>query len=145
MQTMEARLKGTLTLCVSLLVSAAAAISPGQAAPIFVNGLALSGDLQDKASNEFRFRVGYFSDIYYDPNRDEWWALSDRGPGGGTLHYDTRVQRFTIDVNPTTGAISNFAIAETVKFTDNGVPFAGIGPNIHNVLGSSFDPAGIMV
>jgi hypothetical protein len=34
-------------------------------------------------------RLGFFSDIYYDPIRDEWWAISDRGPGGGVLDYAT--------------------------------------------------------
>src|SRR5262249_23922620 len=98
----------------SLLVLRAGLISPGQAAPIFVNGLALSGDKPDIARNGLKFRLGYFSDIYYDPNRDEWWALSDRGPGGGVLSYATRVQRFKIDINPVTGAISRFRIVETV-------------------------------
>src|SRR5262245_24414816 len=116
MWTKEARLK-IFTLCMSLLVSLAAAACPGHADPIFVNGLALSGDLQDKA-DQSKFRVGYFSDIYYDPNRNEWWGLSDRGPGGGLLSYGTRVQRFTIDINPVSGAISNFKIVETVEFTN---------------------------
>src|SRR5262245_7972828 len=104
----------TATFLVSLLVSLAALISPGQADPIFVNGLALPGDLQDRAGNELKFRSGYFSDLYYDPNRGEWWALSDRGPGGGVLSYATRAQRFTIDIHPLTGAISKFKIVETV-------------------------------
>ena len=57
----------------------------------FVNGMTLSGGLLDLSggSSANNGRVGYFSDIYYDPNRNEWWGLSDRGPGGGTLAYDT--------------------------------------------------------
>src|SRR5215510_6803083 len=105
---MEARMKATVTLCVSLLALLTVAVSPGQAEPVFVNGLALAGDLNDKAHGESKFRVGYFSDIYYDPNRNEWWALSDRGPGGGVLSYGTRVQRFAVDIHPITGAISRF-------------------------------------
>ena len=61
-------------------------------------------------------RFGHFSDIYYDPNRHEWWALSDRGPGGGLIDYATRVQRFDVDVHPITGRISNFRIRETIRF-----------------------------
>lgn len=142
-------MKVTLTLCVSLLVSVATLISPGQAAPIFVNGLALSGDLQDKGGNELRFRVGYFSDIYYDPNRNEWWALSDRGPGGGVLSYATRAQRFTVDIHPVTGAIARFKIVETVVFRNKlGDPLDGIAPgsalDAAN-LGNSFDPEGLVV
>jgi hypothetical protein len=44
--------------------------------------------------------------------------LSDRGPGGGLIGYGTRVQRFSIDINPLTGHISRFRALETVKFTD---------------------------
>src|SRR4029077_13999027 len=98
---MEARLK-TLALGVSLLVSLAALASPGHAAPSFVNGLALSGDMLDKGGQS-RVRAGFFSDIYYDPNRNEWWGLSDRGPGGGVLSYGTRVQQFMLNIHPVTG------------------------------------------
>src|SRR5262245_42681009 len=122
---MEARVK-TLALCLSLLLSLAASTSRGHAAPTFVNGLALRGDLLDKA-DESKFRVGYFSDIYYDPNRNEWWALSDRGPGGGVLSYGTRVQRFTLSIHPVTGEISHFKIVETVQFKNKlGEPLDGI-------------------
>ncbi len=79
------------------------------ASPTFVNGLAIPGDTADFFGSSVNDgRVGFFSDIYYDPNRNDWWGLSDRGPGGGTLSYETRVQRFTLDIDTTTGAISNF-------------------------------------
>jgi hypothetical protein len=145
---MEARVKATLTVCVSLLILLTGAVSPGQAEPVFVNGLALSGDLQDRAHGS-RFRVGYFSDIYYDPNRDEWWGLSDRGPGGGVLSYGTRVQRFAVDIHPVTGAISRFRIVETVQFQNKlGEPLDGIAPGSAvdaSNLGNSFDPEGLVV
>jgi hypothetical protein len=145
---MEARVKATVMLCVSLLVSLTVAVAAGQAQPVFVNGLALSGDLQDKA-HESRFRVGYFSDIYYDPNRNEWWALSDRGPGGGVLPYGTRVQRFTVDIHPVTGTISRFRIVETVEFRNKlGEPLDGIAPGNAldaSNLGNSLDPEGLVV
>ena len=83
-------------------IAAATALvaSTAQAVPSFVNGLALDGNLLDLSGGTTvnDGRVGFFSDIYYDPNRKEWWGLSDRGPGGGTLDYDTRVQRFTLTV-----------------------------------------------
>ncbi|MGH8755579.1 MAG: hypothetical protein ACREU0_07115 [Burkholderiales bacterium] len=70
-------------------------------APAFVNGLTVPGATVDAtqapAANEGR--LGFFSDIYYDPKRKQWWALSDRGPGGGVLSYQTRVQRFKIKIN----------------------------------------------
>jgi hypothetical protein len=118
------------------------------AEPEFVNGLALPGELRDKAADS-KERVGYFSDIYYDPNQNEWWGLSDRGPGGGVLSYDTRVQRFTLDIDPATGAISKFKIVETVLFKNKvGEALDGIAPGAAldaSNLGNSFDPEGIVV
>ena len=135
-------------LGLALLVSLCAVVSTGHAVPSFVNGLALPGDLRDKA-DEDKFRVGYFSDIYYDPNRHEWWGLSDRGPGGGVLSYHTRVQRFTLDIHPLTGAISKFKIVETVEFKNKlGEPMDGIAPSAAldaSNLGNSFDPEGLVV
>ena len=90
------------------------------AQPQFVNGPRIPGATLDASgepgANAGRF--GHFSDIYYDPNRHEWWALSDRGPGGGLIDYATRVQRFDVDVHPITGRISNFRIRETIRFRD---------------------------
>jgi len=52
------------------------------AGPSFVNGLAIPGDTGDKYGTDVNDgRVGFFSDLYYDSGRDEWWGLSDRGPG----------------------------------------------------------------
>ena len=88
------------------IASAVAALSllltQAHAAPAFVNGLIVDGTTLDAAGGTLvnDGRVGFFSDIYYDPARKEWWALSDRGPGGGTLDYETRVHRFQIDVHP---------------------------------------------
>ena len=122
------------------------------AAPTFVNGLALPGNMLDikhgKAADS-GLRVGYFSDIYYDPNRNEWWGLSDRGPGGGVLHYGTWVQRFNIDIDPVSGAISNFKIVESIHFKNKaGEDLDGIFPSVvldSTNLGNSFDPEGLVV
>ncbi|WIV97110.1 esterase-like activity of phytase family protein [Kinneretia aquatilis] len=118
-----------------------------QAAPSFVNGLALDGAALDLSggSSVNNGRLGYFSDIYYDSKRNEWWGLSDRGPGGGTLNYNTRVQRFTLDVDFNTGAISNFKIAETVVFQSAGQGLNGLAPNPKNQLGLAFDPEGVVI
>ena len=110
---------------VCLLFGSLAAFALGQASTVsaqtvFVNGLKIAGNALDatKQPGANGGRFGFFSDIYYEPNRNEWWALSDRGPGGGLISYATRLNRFTIDINPLTGRISNFRIKETVKFTD---------------------------
>ena len=96
----------------SIFILAVLTAFPGRvnAQATFVNGLIIPGDTLDDTdqpgANAGRARM--FSDLYYDPNRDEWWALSDRGPGGGLLDYSTRVQRFRIQVHPITGRIHNF-------------------------------------
>ncbi len=135
-----------LSTLAGVALAAALHFSNAFAAPTFINGLAIPGDTGDKFGNSVNDgRVGFFSDLYYDPRRGEWWGLSDRGPGGGTISYDTRVQRFTIDLNPVTGAISNFRIVDTVKFAAGNATFNGIAPNPGNVLGRSFDPEGFVV
>ena len=96
-----------------LTAALAAALSPLGAQTLsnitYVNGIAIPGASQDLAGAASDFnRLGFFSDLYYDRNLNEWWGVSDRGPGGGVIKYDTRMQRFTIDINGTTGAISNF-------------------------------------
>jgi len=107
----------------------------------FVNALALDG----AATDATRSRLGYFSDLYYDPVRQEWWGLSDRGPGGGLLSYETRVQRFSLSIDASTGAIGNFQIQQTILFKDGGQPMNGLAPNPANSLGRSFDPEGFVV
>ena len=63
-----------------------------------LNGITIDGASLDLSTGSaFDRRVGFFSDIYYDRSSNAWWGLSDRGPGGGTLPYDTRLQRFTLD------------------------------------------------
>lgn len=120
-------------------------------ASTYVNGITLNGgatDLSQGTSAERR--LGYFSDLYYDANRNEWWGLSDRGPGGGLLNYETRVQRFTLDI-ASNGAISNFQVAQTIKFRDPGttsVPggsFNGLAPNPTSNLGRALDPEGVVI
>ena len=112
---------------------------------VYQNGLALAGDALDLSSGtQAERRLGYFSDIYYDPSRKQWWGLSDRGPGGGVLQYDTRVQRFEVDISAT-GAISNFRVVQTVKFMQGTQPFNGLAPNPTSALGRAFDPEGIVI
>jgi hypothetical protein len=128
------------------LVGGALFAHAASAAPAFVNGLALAGDTGDLFGNRVNDgRVGFFSDLYYDAARGEWWGLSDRGPGGGTLDYDTRVQRFELQVDPVSGAISGFQVLETVKFMRGGAALNGRAPNPVEVLGNAFDPEGFVV
>src|SRR5687768_1764530 len=135
------------TLPVLALVGAFAGAASAQAVSnvSLVNVLALDGAMQDlSAGSAVERRVGFFSDLYYDANRKEWWGLSDRGPGGGTLPYQTRVQRFTLDIGAN-GQIGNFAIAQTVLFKQNGAAMNGLAPNPASQLGRAFDPEGFVV
>ena len=132
-----------LVLALCALLSA-----PVLAAPSFVNGIAIPGqqlDLSGTSVNDGR--VGFFSDIYFDPNRGDWWGLSDRGPGGGFLSYATRVQRFTFGYDGTTGAITpgSFQILETVKFTNATGALNGSAPSPASALGNAFDPEGLVI
>ena len=136
-------LRKSIVVLAGLLFASAIA-----AGPVFVNGLAIPGETGDQYGTDVNDgRLGFFSDLYYDPIRNEWWGLSDRGAGGGTLPYDTRVQRFTIDIDAITGAISNFRIVETVKFTNGGPgrTMNGQAPNPSDVLGNVLDPEGFVV
>ncbi|KOP22662.1 PEP anchor domain-containing protein [Hapalosiphon sp. MRB220] len=94
-------------------------------------------------------RLGFFSDLYYDRTNDVYYGLSDRGPGGGVIAYETRVQKFSLDVHPVTGKIKKFKILETIVFKKDGQSFNGLNPELLNkdkaVLGQSFDPEGFAV
>lgn len=132
-------------------VALAAALAAGSAGAqtvsgvAFVNGLAIPGDTPDRSGAAgVDGRLGFFSDLYYDASRNEWWGVSDRGPGGGTLGYETRIQRFTLDV-AANGAISNFQVAQTLRFRNAGAALNGLAPNPSSVLGNSFDPEGMVV
>jgi hypothetical protein len=145
------------------ILGALTAFALGQASTVsaqtvFVNGFRIPGNILDATNqpgaNGGRF--GFFSDIYYDPTLNQWWALSDRGPGGGLITYDTRLSRFEINVHPITGAISQFRVIKTIKFTDPDSLLAGPGPALNglnpldlngseSVLGHSFDPEGLVI
>jgi hypothetical protein len=120
---------------------------PAMAAPAYVNSLAIPGNTLDLSGgttvNNGRF--GAFSGLYYLPSVNQWFGLSDRGPGGGTLDYNTRLQRFSLDVDKATGAISNFQIQQTILFRNGSTYLNGLAPASASTLGYSFDPEGIVV
>ncbi len=60
-----------------LAVALAAAFTPAGAQTLsnisYVNGIAIPGSLQDLAGSQSSFnRLGFFSDLYFDRNRNEW-------------------------------------------------------------------------
>ncbi len=140
------RCRWTLPLALSFTAAVSTAGAQALSNISYVNGIAIPGATQGLAGSASLFnRLGFFSDLYYDRNRNEWWGVSDRGPGGGVLSYDSRMERFTIDINGTTGAISNFQVVQTVLFKSAGVPLNGLAPSPTNTLGNAFDPEGLVV
>ena len=136
------------------------------AQPAFVNGLVVAGSTLDATggSGAAAGRFGQFSDLFYDPVREEWWALSDRGPGGGLLDYHVRLHRISLRLHPVSGHISDFRIEETVLLDDLTSrldpassskwaaplqPLNGRNPLLLNgsaaILGRSFDPEGLVI
>ncbi|MBP3983230.1 esterase-like activity of phytase family protein [Pseudoxanthomonas helianthi] len=95
-------------------------------------------------------RFGFYSDLAYDAKTGAWYALSDRGPGGGVIDYATRVQRLRIPYDANTGAIGQPVVEKTLLFTaEDGQPFNGLNPQLLNgdvaKLGLSFDPEGLAI
>lgn len=118
------------------------------------NALTIPGESTDlykpesKSANDNRLG-GFFSDLYYDRSQNVYYGLSDRGPGGGVIPYNTRVEKFSLDVDKNTGAISNFKLLDTILFTKNNQNFNGLNPKLLNgnsaVLGLSHDPEGFTI
>lgn len=142
-----------------ILVAAAleGTVPSALAEPILTGSISISGNAIDNApvatSGANLNRLGGFgSDLYYDAFANAYYALVDRGPGGGTIGYDTRVQQFTLNVDPTTGAINDFNLASTIFFKQpDGTNFNGLRPDLDPLngnkrsLGRSFDPEGFVV
>ena len=133
-----------------LLLSFPAAVN---AAVNLVDVLAVPAELQDLSppgSTPVANRLGGFlSDMAYDRATDTYFGVTDRGPGGGLLPFAPKIQQFRLDVDPTTGAASNFQLRQTIRFTtaDGVATFDGRTPLALNgdvsVLGLSFDPEAI--
>lgn len=123
------------------------------AGPQFVNSLATPGGASDLSGlpGPNGSRLSFGSDLFYDAHRDVYYGLADRGPGGGVISYETRVQQFKLNVDATTGAISHFQLKKTILFktADGSASFNGLNPLLLNgdssVLGLSFDPEGFVV
>ncbi len=61
------------------------------------------------------------------------------------LDYETRVQRFTLDIDDNTGAISGFKVQQTVIFRDEmGNALNGLAPNPTSAIGLALDPEGFV-
>ena len=119
---------------------------------VLVNNLVIPGESTDLAVGcgvNINRLGGFFSDLYYDRHQNLYYGLIDRGPGGGTIPYDTRVEKFSLDVNATTGAISGFKLLDTILLTNAGKNYNGLNPNLQNgdssKVGLSLDPEGFAI
>lgn len=155
---MQRSIRGGIAV-ISFLAFGALLATNAAATPTLTNVLTISADSTDLTPvngggggvNVNRLG-GFGSDLYYDRYHDVYYGLVDRGPGGGTIGYDTRVQQFKLNVDATTGAISGFALQSTINFKQaDGTPFTGFLPNLDPANGSkanvgrSFDPEGLAV
>src|SRR5262245_18318080 len=152
---MNMNTRRAVTTAAIIAFAAFAGVSSAAEPPQLVTILDLKGESTDltkldgKPGGANVNRNGFFSDLFYDNRTGDWYALSDRGAAGGTLHYETRIQRFTVDIDAT-GAISNYKLERTIRCRDqNGKPFDGLDQRDLNrdasVLGNSFDPQDIVV
>lgn len=121
-----------------LALTAIALAWPGAGqAQHLVNALEIPGEAIDAHAGQGvnQNRLGAFgSDLAFVPDTSEpgggrWYGLVDRGPGGGVMPYEARVQEFRLDVDPQSGRISNFALRRTIVLTqEGGQPLDGQNP-----------------
>src|SRR5262245_14863131 len=123
-----------LAVLLGLLAMPALASSP----PTLVNGLVIPGETTDlyqgATGAHFNRPGGFFSDVFYDRRTHALYGLADRGPGGGVLSFETRVEKFKVNVDNKTGAISNFRLQSTILFrsADGTQAFNGLNPLLLN-------------
>ena len=123
--------------------------------PVLVNSIVVPGETPDlytgAAGANYNRLGGPFSDLFYDRQNHALYGLVDRGPGGGLISYETRIEKLKVNVNQKTGAISSFRLQLTILFrtADGSEAFNGLHPGLLNgdksILGLSFDPEGIAV
>ena len=136
---------------ISALACAVAAAAPAHAVITFGGVIAVPGNAIDLApgANPNQNRLSFGSDMVYDQGSATFFGISDRGPGGGTIDFAPRVEAFKVDIDPSTGAISNFNLTATKVFhRPDGTPFSGLFPDrlpggTKNALGNALDSEGV--
>jgi Esterase-like activity of phytase len=138
-------------LCAVLGLGAVSPLTSVMAEPTFVNALAVPGNSLDRSGlpTAFEQRLSFGSDLFYDRSSNTYYGIADRGPGGGVIGFETRVHQFALNVNSTTGAVSNYQTLGTTLFRNaSGQTLNGLNPSLLGgssaVLGNSFDPEGLV-
>ena len=79
-------------------VAAAIALAAPASAVTYVNQIAISGSAIDfgllGSGPNFNRLGGFGSDLVYDAATNQFYGLTDRGPGGGLIDYAPRIQSF---------------------------------------------------
>lgn len=136
-----------------LLMISSLAIAPAAHAVTFVNSIQVSGAAQDLSrigSGPNLNRLGGFgSDLVFDQASNQFFGISDRGPGGGLIDFAPRIQSFRLGIDRNSGALSSFRLTGTTLLqTASGGNFTGLNPLLANgnaaVLGNSLDPEGLV-
>jgi len=135
------------------LGAALCAFSVPASAITFVNVITVAGDATDLSglpAGPNNTRLSFGSDLIWDQTTNTFIGMSDRGPGGGLIDYAPRIQSFKLDINPLSGAASNFNLVSTTVFSQkNGGNFTGLNPLLatgnKGLLGASLDPEGLTV
>lgn len=144
---MKCRIAAPLLVFLALALHATQVRAGNLASVIQIPGSAADLSTQGSGLNFDRLAIG--SDLYYDATANVYYGLADQP--SPTLPYRARVQKFTLDVHPVTGAASNYQLQETIYFkTADGSQFfdgrtaANLNGN-PSVLGLSFDTEGFVV
>lgn len=132
-------------LALALSTTASAAIVYTGHAEFAGNATDLSGISPAFGGN--RLSIG--SDLYYDAATNSYWGNTDRGPGGGVVDFAPRAHNFSLNMAQD-GSVAGYTLLKTVVFKKDGVPMTGLNPRLAPqgdaaVLGSSFDPEGLVV
>jgi hypothetical protein len=143
----------SVTCCVAAWSLVGGAPAVGAASLVDVLLVPSEGtDFSPPTGNPATNRLGGFvSDLAYDRATGSFFGVTDRGPGGGTMPFVPKIQQFRVDVDPITGAASNFQLQETILFetADGSATFDGRTPLTLNgnpsVLGLSFDPEALVI
>lgn len=144
---MRCNIVALLAVCFALALHATPARAGNLASVIQIPGSATDLSTHGTGLNFDRLAIG--SDLFYDANANVYYGLADQP--SPSLPYRARVQKFTLDVHPTTGAASNFQLQETIYFkTADGSQFfdgrsAGNLNGNPTTLGLSFDTEGFVV
>lgn len=137
-----------------LAALAASSVTPAGAAITFAGNVAVSGSANDRsglAPGPATTRLSFGSDLHFDRSSGFFYGISDRGPGGGVYDYAPRVHRFTLSVDATNAAISNFQLVDSIVFKGpGGAPLTGLTPSLipggsAGVLGAAFDSEGFVL